>query len=261
MVRPFQSLAYLKIFIASVLLLGVLSLFYKGFLQVKNSAFKYNTFNILFIKDAAVLMHLDSQNKKITKITISDGGKYLKGKTRLSASILLGIPVDGIIEGYTADLDAVSLMKILVNDKYRLNGLNRFDIVKIIFISKTIWHADVIEKKENLSNIDQIKHSEGYQVLFRDSTIFNEKATIEIVNASKIDGLGAKVSLMLENLGHNVVFVKSGVGKSMIITRTKEQGSVKRLVRLFEIPYSAKKDYPSLADVVIILGKDIKNKL
>jgi hypothetical protein len=92
-----------------------------------------------------------------------------------------------------------------------------------------------------------------------DPAIYRENQSIEIVNATRIDGLGAKFASFISNIGGNPVMVSSSndvIGKSKIIYYGKESYTVKKLSTYFNIKKENSKTR-RLADVIIIVGKDL----
>lgn len=95
--------------------------------------------------------------------------------------------------------------------------------------------------------------------LFADSKIIEEKASIEVVNAADISGLGTSIGRFVTNMGGNVVAVSTSpksVRRSSIAFFGEESYTVKRLTRYFGFEKKLLTK-PGIADIVIELGTDV----
>ena len=91
---------------------------------------------------------------------------------------------------------------------------------------------------------------------FRDSEIFNEKVTLEIVNSTGVDGLGSKVGFLLSNLGVNVISIRNGeANNTKISVKGKGSQTLGRIEKLFKVKAQAD-ETNSIADITINIGKD-----
>src|SRR3989338_5055451 len=92
-----STLNYIKLFLIVVLFCALISLLYKSFLLVKNSSFKYGSFNLMLLDKNAYVVHIENSDKKISILKIDNAGKLLSGKSRLTQSMILGIFLDSSI--------------------------------------------------------------------------------------------------------------------------------------------------------------------
>lgn len=269
-----SSLSLIPAFLLIVFSLAFLSVSYKVFLLVKNSSFSYKTFNFMLLNHDAYLVHLDRGENKAIIIKFPNKGELLINRSFLSSSILIGLPINGIIIA-TADRESENLFKdglvdfnevikiIFSGGNFTLQGMNQFDVIKIYLAMEKIPRNDLAV--ETIDDFGTDFRNNTYPLLssdiFRDQEIFNDKITIEIINSTGIDGLGVRVADILKTVGYNVISIKTGNDKkSKIISRTDDISQKKRLAEVLGLK-SEKSTGQSIADVSVILGEDIKKSL
>lgn len=252
MKRKTDNIPYIKLFILIVLFAAFVSLAYKAFLLVKNRSFRFSTYNIMLIGRNANIASFNTQKKEIRLIEFKNGREFSRYKV-LTASMKSSIPLDGMIisiipQNLTRPSDdfptfAQTLSFLLADEKYVFYNINKFDLVKLYLVSKLTKWERVYEEPQGK---------------FYDTDIFNEKTSIEIINSTEINGLGAKLSLVLSNLGVNVISVKDGEEKkTQILAKDQNKKTLKRIERLFELK-AEKSQGSDIADITINLGKDRK---
>lgn len=247
------SYLYLKVFLILVLVAATLSIIYKSITLYKNSSFRNDTFNLLYVGDKSFIAHIDSRQKRVVVIKIANT-KTLK-QTRFSNSALSGVLIDGQIMDSSnfAKADEFINLPTLLNlvfqaDKSKFNNINEFDLAKMFLISK-ITHKD---NRHTVAGMEKV--SAG--MLF-DKKILNEQSSVAVINASEISGLGAKVSNALKKVGYNVVSVEgSDKQKSKIMTNISN-ASVEKLAGVLKIP--VKRSNSQVFDIIVVVGEDILN--
>lgn len=264
MKKDSHSLLYIKIFLSCVLIAGFLSVSYKIFILVKDSSFKYDSFNLLVVGKKAQLVHFDSDKKKMAIIDLISPEQTFNNKHKISSSLVVGIPIDGKIIYSLKDNDFLSIKNvlpiILTPQKYKLEGINQFDILKLSAFSYLVSKSDKSFEKIDLGGQEKVAGSKFLSV-FRDPEILNEKLSIEIINSTDIDGLGGKITTILENASYNIISISTGTHQeSRIITQRKESVTVKRLQSFFGIEVVKARDQ-GIADVSVILGRDLVKNL
>lgn len=263
--KNFQSLSYLKIFLLVVFIAALISISYKVLLMFENSSFRYDSFNVLVVGRDVSLIHIDKGSEKLYVLTFEDKGGLFRNKSKISASLLLKVSVDGLIyernpgkkvtESFPT-LKAVSSIFLSPND-FILSDINGVDLLKLLYYSLKIEKLDRIEKQLKEINTEE----NGLTDLFLDRQIFNEKVSIEIINGTEIDGFGGKIGGLLKRAGYNIVAVDTeNHSDSKILTADDRKITVKKLSRFFNSKITAKKDQ-GIADVTLIIGKDIIRKL
>lgn len=265
MKKKFDNTSYIKLFIIVVLFAAFISISYKAFLLVKNRSFRFSTYNIMLVGRDAHLMGFNTQNKQTHVLEFNNARERFSGNNILVSSTNAGVPLDGIVisikpQNLTdskTDFPSFrqTLSLILEDEKYVFYNVNKFDLIKLYIISKlTSWDD---KSYVNVKNIAQ----DFLREKFYDSEIFNEKTSVEVVNSTGIDGLGARIGFILANIGANVVSIKDGEDeKTQVLTKDLNLKTLKRVERLFELE-AQKDESTGIADIIINLGKDIVGRL
>lgn len=259
-----NSILYLKHYLIIVFFLIIVALFVKAAIMVSNSSFKSDAYNLLLLNNDAHVVHIDLKNNKMTISTIGGYGKILGDKKRLYDSIYLRIPVDGVVDFASKKDQQINkeyfsmwnLFSLLSNVGLKKDNINEVDLVKFFFYSSSIKDSDVDIKRIELFN--EILVDEPYGDSNKEFSVLNDKTSIEVINSSGINGLGAKISNMLKNAGFNVVSVGStdNESSSKIISRVKDNNiSLKRINEIFKFSKEIRKE-SSIADITIIFGKE-----
>lgn len=262
-----NNIAYLKLFILAVFFLSIVSIFIRSAKLYIGRSNKWESFNLLVLGETDRtfdLVSLDKKKRTVSIVRILEA-QISPDKTRLEKSILLGVPVDAQLRQKSSgtrknsnisQFSKSSLVSILTTRNFIFENMNAFDLLKIYFYNLSIPKSNVrrveVERVESLS--------QDIYDYFRDQVVVNEGQSIEIVNASEVDGLGGRVARMLENVGFNVVSVSSsGKQSSRLIYRGEYNYTVKRLVSIFSSQGKfqvEQKQESSVADVTVILGSD-----
>lgn len=260
MKKKSDNAPYLKLFILIVLISAFISITYKVFLLVKDRSFRFSTYNIMLVGRDTHIAGFNTQKKQIRVLEFKDSREVFSGNRPLESSIISGIPLDGKVISIKAenfvnsknDFPAFgqTLSFLLEDEKYVFYNVNKFDLIKLYFVSKlTAWEDQSFDTIRNLSQ-DFPKEE------FYDSEIFNEKISVEIINSTKINGLGGRVGSVLLNLGANVVSIKDGEEpKTQIISKDLNLKTLKRIEKLFDLK-ATKTESPGIAEITINLGKD-----
>lgn len=260
MKKKSDSTSYIKLFILVVLFAAFISISYKAFLLVKNRSFRFSTYNIMLVGRSAHLVGFNTFKKQIYTLEVKDGREIFSSKKPLTSSIISGVPLDGMIvsikrENLTDSKNEFptfgrTLSFLLEDEKYVFYNINKFDLVKLYVVSRlTAWEDKSYDSIRDLSQ-------DFSREKFYDSGIFNEKTSVEIVNSTGIDGLGARVGFMLANIGVNVISIKGGEEpKTQIIAKDHNLKTLERMERLFALK-AQKAENTGIADIIINLGKD-----
>ena len=261
MKKKSDNTSYIKLFILIVLFAAFISISYKAFLLVKNRSFRFSTYNIMLVGRDAHLAGFNTQKKQTHVLVFNNDRERFSGNNILASSIIAGVPLDGIVisingKNLTDSKTHFPSLKqtlslILEDEKYVFYNVNKFDLIKLYFVSKlTSWED---KSYVNVNNIVQ----DFLREKFYDSEIFNEKTSLEVVNSTGIDGLGARVGFMLANIGVNVISLKGGEEpKTQIIAKDHNLKTLERIERVFELK-AQKSENTGIADIIINLGKDV----
>ncbi len=187
----------------------------------------------------------------------------LDGKIKnLNVNKFLGIPIDGFVKAgfLETDRDVASLMSNIVFGYRRIEtNLTIVDVLRLFLVSKTTSLNDISTVVVS-STLESARIDEIVAKLFNDSEIEKEDQTIEIVNATSVIGLGARLGRLITNMGGKVVQVSTGnlQRNSLILYNGRETYTLRRLSKLlgFKITQENKQ---SIANIKIVLGEDSKN--
>ena len=94
------SFLYLKIFIGIFILLSLITLLVRSINLIEHKTFNSSGYNVLLLgeNDAEVLSFAKDRGvRRMVRLHVADGGKALAKKSLLSSSMILGVPLDGII--------------------------------------------------------------------------------------------------------------------------------------------------------------------
>lgn len=253
------NLVYLTYFLIVFFVLASVSLLIKGINLYRNAGFKSNSFNILVINKDASIVHLQNRPKTLSIVNLEGEGSRYRDKGRLELSLLLKVPIDGKIKLESGNQENIDkgffgfskLLKLLSSKREKIN---EYDLIKLSFLAKKIKKSESFIK--NIKNYDDPQVEHILPEMFNENDIINDKTSIQIINATGIDGVGGRATEFLRNAGFNVVSVETGKeGSSKIIYRVGEGNvSFKRLKGIFGFS-AEKKEETTIADITVIIGK------
>lgn len=244
------------LFVALVIGLIIISLFFKTLFLIKNSKFDGNhKFNIaLSTKNGISVISFSPSNKSITTLLIREE----VGKNNLAKS--LGIPIDGQVfsnDNLTKNNLSFLLLKSVLFLGSSSKDLTIIDLIRLSLFSRTVSETSIYEK-EFSNKFNDAQKSTIISLAFTDPNIYEENQIIEVVNATNIYGLGGNLANLVSNIGGNVVLVSSADKRettSKIIYSGKLSYTAQRLSSYLNYPLE-KKDKKNIFDVIIIIGED-----
>ena len=265
-----RNIVYLKIFLFVVLAVSVLSLSYRVVLSFVNSAFQYKTFNLLLIGESTHLIHLDREFNTMTIVKLSGGRGEFQGKSRLAHSMKVGLLVDGsIVSNSENEFEnsnnlsyAQAFKLIFAGQDYRFDHMNWVDVLKVSFYSQRIDKDNIKSIKIDDFRTDPDTLSSDFTAnRFIDADIYSEKQSVQIINATGLDGLASQASKALKNMGYNVVSLTNGKEKKSVIEASNiDSSSVKRLQKILVLPI-VKSDRPMVSDITVVFGEELEREL
>ena len=213
-------------------------------------------------------MHIDRNEKKLTVLKYPGRVTDLAHRNRISESMALGVPVDGSIyvknnPNFSIEDDFMKegmLFELLLRPlSFKFDNVNSFDVLKFYFYTKQIRAEDRKMIEIAKKDAEVIPLSINNNLI--DNVIFNEKLSVQVINATDINGFGAKAARVLKSLGYNVVSTATGEDKkSSIKTNDINSASVRRLEEIFNVPVGPAPS-SSIADITIVLGEDVGKKV
>lgn len=261
------SFLYLKIFFLVVISIIVLSVFYRLGSVVFNSSFKNNSFSILYISKESKIISVDKKMGTVSYLSVGNIKNLVKGKSPFAASIVLGVPINGIMYDTDNNLNPDFKGFISLKNELRLlfgfgtvfKNMNEYDIYKVMSIARMAVKDNTRVLEVNLQNEKSVK--ENITDNFKDSSIQDARYTVEIANGTKINGLANSVAAVLTHLGYNVVFLHTVKGyyndNSYVGFEFSKNSFVDSLLN-FTAFSEKKKTLSSSADVTIYLGSDLE---
>ena len=243
-------------FLGAIFLLILFSLLVKIFIVLGDSKFNANSpFNILVQgKDNASLVTISSKDKKLSAIVLNGN------VNRKDAQNLLGIKVDSQIESNSFEVSngiKTEIGGLFQDYKTLQSDLSFFDRLKIIFYIKFFPKEEVTERTLSLS-ASQSEIDAIISDLVSDKNIIEEAKSIEVINASGIDGIGAKAARIISNMGGNVVLISTSKdpSASSVVEYREERGyTAQKLSSVFGFEIK-KSERASIADVIMVVGKN-----
>lgn len=244
-------------FFAFILGVIFLSLFFKGFLIVKNSRFRdEGRFNFLITnnKESKIVSFLP-QNHSVSVLKV-------EGKTE-NIYKFLEVPIDGEVASNFLDLNKATpsvLSSIFFDFKDIKTNLTILDLLRILLFTKTTSPGSFTERTVS-GDLDETSLDKVSLILFSDPKISDENLSIEIINASEEYRVGNRCARLITNMGGHVVLVSTSQNlqdKSVILYKGEKSYTVKRLGKIFGFEVLKNKSQ-SLADITIQIGKDYKN--
>lgn len=264
------SFLYLKIFIVAIVLLILGSISVKIYSELRNSSFKSNSFSVLYLGKETYLLNVDKKGKRFTFIKLGNINGKLKGKNTLEMSLIIGAPVNAVIQdkrsqqtfGNSNDVLTLSHeIELLTGaDGISLKRMNAYDVYKFMNVARSAKKENV--HNETIKNLQQTGIDQILSDLLRDSVVHESSLTVEVINETGINGLANVFSQMLSNGGFNVIEVRSsGADEASQIHYNKPQNDV--VDSLFSITSFEEKtpNVSSVADISIFLGNDLPGRL
>ncbi len=257
--QPGKGLKTFVIYASLVSVVILVSLSVKMFFVVKQNKFDGRNINMAILKKDKVvaILGLNTSTKTITRLKIVDSNV---GKSEIGKR--LGIFVDAKISS-GADLtdDSVDeiMLKSLTHVEETNTDLTVFDIGRIFLLLKTSFKSGQtmnVRTPLNENEIDSV-----VEQLFKNDLLAKENISIEIINASDTPGLGRRLDRIISGMGGNVVSVttpRQRLRSSAIKYFGENTYTEKKLRKLLKIN-SEKAEGKSIADLVVIIGEDMKN--
>lgn len=181
----------------------------------------------------------------------------------LNINRFLAIPIDGFIKADFLDTnkDVANLMSNTILSFGNVKtDLSMVDVLRLFLASKTVPSKNVASLDLSLG-AESVALDKIISSLFNDSRIKRGDHAIEIVNATSVTGLGARLARLITNMGGKVIQIStdSSLRKSSIILYNgKKTYTVEKLGKVLGFE-SVQRDRQSIGDITIILGEDSRN--
>ncbi len=268
-----NSLLYLKFFIFAALLVIFLGIIIRLFNQYQNREFVNNSYNLLIISDKYVgIIGIDSLGSSFSAIAVTKDLENLKRENILLQSINFGIPIHGYVvypkgeEPYDPTPNFLSwgnIQNILSDPSIKKKNITFFDWMKLYSERKKIASENTIIKSyATITDVRGLLSKES-DLYFQNSEIVNEKTSLQIVNGTRVNGLGNRIGEMYSRVGFNVVSIVTEQGRkdSEILYSNKLKSDQAELIqKSFNFPITYDED-AQIADITIIIGEESELEL
>ncbi len=272
MEKESSNLKYIQFLLVGVTLVIVVSLSARILLSVKNSHFKANSYNIILSCKETYIVGVDKKNKRSSVVSVGNLKEKLRGKGNLEVSVLVHVPITGqLVYRNTDDCPLINqdyftyknLYYLLTNNKIAYKNINRYDVFKLFSIAKNV-HKD--NSTFRILKLDSEELDSQLVSLYGDEVIHNGAVTIQIVNATSIDGLGSRIGTFLTNGGYNVIGLKSDSPDSqktktskIVVSDSLEKKYIQTLQEVMGFPV-VYNNSDALSDITIYVGADTQSK-
>lgn len=272
MQKESSNLKYIKFLLVGIVVVFGISLLLRTFFGVRNSHFKGNTYNIILSCKETYIIGVDKKNMQSSIISVGNLKEQLRGKGNLQVSVLVHLPITGqLVYRNTDDCPLINqdyftyknLYYLLTNKRIAYKNINKYDVFKLFSIATQV-HTD--NNTFRILKLDAEEVDSQLVSLFSDEIIHNGAVTIQVVNATAIDGLGSRISTFLTNGGYNVIGLKSDSPDSqkakisqIIVNGSLEKKYIQTLQEVtgFPVVYSSA---DALSDITLYLGADTESK-
>lgn len=260
-------LLYLKWFLLVVVVVFFSAIAIRSGIAISQAHFTQNSFNILISCNQSYLVGIDKKAKKESIANFGNIKELLIGKSNFQLGIVLHVPVNAQIiykKGSKCpqiDKNFLSWGNIysLISDNTLIyKSINRYDLFKYYLESRNIN-----DENKNFQSIrlDSPEIDKKITELYKDQAVTEKALSVEIVNVTSIDGLGARVSQMLTNVGYNVIGVRSESSSEsnsrVVIGGTIDKKDAASIVALTNLPL-VYNDGLAVSDVRLYLESDME---
>lgn len=272
--RSNNNLFYLIIFLIFFAVVIIASLTYRTIRSIQDSNFTSNVFNVVLISKQVYAIHFNRADKKVSYLLIRDLNPSKLKLDPLAYSVYLGLPIQAIIfDTKKQDIKDIEskyfnfshVTNIAENPRYKKIGLNTDDLFKIYLTQKNTSPEN--KKLQIMSTQDFLpqrftKTDDVLYDMFKELHVINNAVSIQVINATDINGLGNRVSRIFQNWGYDVVSVISEDHSSSQIVAHSESDmpAASAIQKVLNFPIS-NDNKTSIADISIIVADDVAQKL
>jgi len=223
------------------------------------------------VSDNVYLARLDTVENTLTYAQL-DGlpPQVLLNKDKITLSTRVRLPLDGVVyvrkSAYDFEKDFLhpfqSISVLFRSGTVEYVDMNAFDHAKFIFLSQLANRMEeevqwVDGSSDTVGNYDEDLYS-----LFHNKAFIANNFSVEVVNASSINGVGSLLAQILENDGYNIVSVRSSPLQSSAIEMYEQsnQEALAHLFNYFHLPPSQGDKQP-IVSVSLIIGEQLAERL
>lgn len=262
-----NSLFYVKIFLVVFAAIFFIAVIFRIYSSYASRQFADNSFNILVISDKYVgVVGVDDGDKRINSAIVTEDLDSIKKRNIFIQSINFGIPIHAYIafpEGVEAQNPTKNLFSlgniknISINPAIIKKNISLFDWIRLYNLSNNIDENRVnIKTYATITDLSKLLSSED-ETFFRNSDLVNRKTSLQIINGTKINGLGNRVGDMFSRFGFNVVSVTTNSFDRSVVYYSEESSLKDALLvaKSFDFPVEKSNEY-DVAAVTLIVGEE-----
>lgn len=259
--KPSNSFLYLGYFLVIVFLCILVAFSLRMIFLYKKSTFNTSSY-VLLVRNKSP--YIVSYNKMLDKISYINLEGFKDGN-KIKQSLLYSFPLDGELqtpadinpENFSTFLSLTSFLLSQFNSSF--TGLTILDVSNLIISSQSVPRTAIALKQVKITKdgtVEGMSPDEIYDA-FKDLDIIDEALSIEVINATDVEGLAGNVSQVLKNTGCNVITITSADSKDKSeIIATHKSKTIERLSHILGIQYSIVKNLRSSADIRVVIGED-----
>ncbi|MFI5265433.1 MAG: LytR C-terminal domain-containing protein [Candidatus Levyibacteriota bacterium] len=261
---PLYFLLYFLLIVGICIGIAVLA---RIFFLVSKSTFSTASYSVLIVSQNPFIVSLDTTSPKLNLVTVASPIQ----KNRIKESLSLGIPIDGEILASSQNLSKDSFPDVMlaVNMMFRPwlyshQDMTIIDALRLVYasfsVSQSTGTSSYTIQRSKTGDILGVSSSQLYDI-FKDPVIINEQVSIEIVNATSVQGLAGSAAQVLKNAGCNVISVTSGdIENFSMIVANSSSVTLTRVSHVLGIPFKIDPSFHGITDMRIVLGQDFGNK-
>lgn len=235
-----------------IVLIIAISVLFKSFDVIRKSQFDgKHRFTVMLLSDnGGDVVSVSPTEGSLTRLHLDPAIKTDSFGTLL-------VPIDGYVKTDSKFFASVKnfFPKTLLKKGRLQTNLTVIDLIRLSIYSLGVNKEKIIEEKMSVNDFKKLSFLSS--TLFVDPTVSHEKLSIQITNATEVNGLGNKLAAYITNMGGNVVLVNSSrdMQETSGVIYKRDSYTVKKLMKILDIP-GQKKESDSISDVVIVIGKD-----
>jgi hypothetical protein len=206
------------------------------------------------------LISFEPETASVSLMTFSNGSSIPFSELNKK----IGIIPDGYIKAsYPLDLHGTIpsvLRSFIFHNNSIIKNVSIYDLMRFYFFASRT-PASTISTQELSVSSDTGVFNREVSLLFTDTSFSQENKSIQIINAAGQSGLGSRLERVIANIGGNVVSVKTSVTPE-VTSRLQYNGRETYTLGKLHSFLSIRKEVlkgPAVADIVIVLGKDVKD--
>lgn len=257
-----KSLKTFYVYSLLVLIVICIALLLRAFVLFQQSKFETNhhfTFAILDTGSVEEVVAVSPQTSSVTIMQIQD--------ERIPYTTLAkdyGIATDGFLESngqFSVGEDLATVLWEAVRNNHKVStDMTIFDFLQLLLVMKNVTTSNTTTTELTLEE-NKVQNNTAIARALTDPTLASESISIQIVNTTKVGGLGQRLGRVLTNKGANVVDVTSSQTPqqtSSIVYFGERSYTLDKIQDMLQFPVTNITRQP-IADIVITLGEDSRN--